>query len=861
MDTGVTAAIPAGPFVVDEIIIFQQVLRPFTEEEIEQLPPHPPSIREKAREQGGFVTEETARSDGTTPLPVPAGATVFVTVRLATKDAPDIAATTLVLDGASWGRIEVPVVVMSGAPIATAECVPPEINRIAIPGEVSTAFVSVMRAPEAATVLATLRGAGQVVRITHALAFVGERREFTEEEIAELPPHPPSIREDARRDGYIEYRETARAAAGDPLPVPRGARMHVHLEIAVPEASPPDAITDTLTLYSTTWRRIDVPIRVAIGDIHAVLSANAVSVRQGLQSDVFNVALTSVAGSDTDVQFRLGRDGDPFQVDPPLIRLPRGQTITVPVRVSVDPDPFLGAYPLYLGDYDLGFEVRAFDALWSREFPLRLTFLPGTVTVTALQPSIVALQGDRASCQVQVIVSGGYKRLTFEAGDLPFGIQMAALTWETQGPSNSVLRLDFAIHPDARPVTDHLATVRWSANDGVHTGTLQLPVTVIRRPESRMFSQPVITPAGTALGGHVELELHNDGSGRFRGHMRATGFPSYDFRVRAVVRSSSGRIAVVAQKTGSVYGTDTPGDREFRWDDNAPSEIAADQWPEIRTGSLIVNKSYEMSGLLGALSDVVVDVIGFIATAGLLSPVIPGGAALAGAILIGSELGDLTDVRVVGPGGLVGFVGAAGSAFLFGGGVAIPVLVGMAVGDLSVQHRPLRDHEESFARQVFQDTIPYERVLVTNLSGLGGREFVVPNVDGSILVNLGNGFSDPIGHVDPPRGYTEQGQIFIHEMTHVWQVAHEDVTLSFFWKAALDKLAESASYQYGPPGPPWSSFGLEAQATIVEEWSSGTSLRAVMGPVPGRSATPGGRMQDDDPYFHYIANNIRMGET
>jgi hypothetical protein len=113
MDAGVTAAIPAGPFVVDEIVIFQQVLRPFTEEEIEQLPPHPPSIREKAREQGGFVTEETARSDGTTPLPVPAGATVFVTVRLATKDAPDIAATTLVLDGASWGRIEVPVVVMS----------------------------------------------------------------------------------------------------------------------------------------------------------------------------------------------------------------------------------------------------------------------------------------------------------------------------------------------------------------------------------------------------------------------------------------------------------------------------------------------------------------------------------------------------------------------------------------------------------------------------------------------------------------------------------------------------------------------------------------------------------------------------
>jgi hypothetical protein len=128
-------------------------------------------------------------------------------------------------------------------------------------------------------------------------------------------------------------------------------------------------------------------------------------------------------------------------------------------------------------------------------------------------------------------------------------------------------------------------------------------------------------------------------------------------------------------------------------------------------------------------------------------------------------------------------------------------------------------------------------------------------VDGSILVNLGIGFDNPLTHVDPKRGYSVNGQILIHELTHAWQIAHTTFVSSVFWDAALAKVEGSAAYRYGPPGPPWSTFNLEQQASIVDEWFAGTNARAT-NPVAGRMA-----MNPNDPYFGYIANNIRLGQA
>ena len=67
----------------------------------------------------------------------------------------------------------------------------------------------------------------------------------------------------------------------------------------------------------------------------------------------------------------------------------------------------------------------------------------------------------------------------------------------------------------------------------------------------------------------------------------------------------------------------------------------------------------------------------------------------------------------------------------------------------------------------------------------------------------------------------------------------------------------SGTYLYGPAGPPYSSMGsIEARAAIIDQWfgkytKGWTSIDDVVSKLNSPAAT-------SDPYFMYIANNIRM---
>src|SRR5690349_957375 len=56
------------------------------------------------------------------------------------------------------------------------------------------------------------------------------------------------------------------------------------------------------------------------------------------------------------------------------------------------------------------------------------------------------------------------------------------------------------------------------------------------------LEQAVVTEDGSPLGGHVEVSLRADGSYSFKGYMRATGFPSYRYRLQCFVRSADGLV-------------------------------------------------------------------------------------------------------------------------------------------------------------------------------------------------------------------------------------------------------------------------------------------------------------------------------
>jgi outer membrane protein OmpA-like peptidoglycan-associated protein len=77
--------------------------------------------------------------------------------------------------------------------------------------------------------------------------------------------------------------------------------------------------------------------------------------------------------------------------------------------------------------------------------------------------------------------------------------------------------------------------------------------------------------------------------------------------------------------------------------------------------------------------------------------------------------------------------------------------------------------------------------------------------------------------------------VFIHEMTHVWQYSRAYANAADIAARCIYAQKIGAGYDV-TVGDPWNSYNLEQQAKIVEEWSKG------------------GREEDDErfPYIHYI---------
>jgi hypothetical protein len=69
--------------------------------------------------------------------------------------------------------------------------------------------------------------------------------------------------------------------------------------------------------------------------------------------------------------------------------------------------------------------------------------------------------------------------------------------------------------------------------------------------------------------------------------------------------------------------------------------------------------------------------------------------------------------------------------------------------------------------------------------------------------------------------------------------------------ALMVELSTPAGY-----GLPWSSFESEAQATLVEQWFGG--IPTVEAPNRHEGLLP---PDPADPYFSYLQNNIRRGQT
>jgi len=120
---------------------------------------------------------------------------------------------------------------------------------------------------------------------------------------------------------------------------------------------------------------------------------------------------------------------------------------------------------------------------------------------------------------------------------------------------------------------------------------------------------------------------------------------------------------------------------------------------------------------------------------------------------------------------------------------------------------------------IFMNSLPpVNKIIVTNLMSVDKRPFTVPIKTGNdvyILMNLGNAFDDPLNY--NMNGFP--GDVFIHELTHAWQIWHDDA-LRLFMDGAVNQFKNtvmSNQYRYTCDGRNLSeSYNEEQQAMIVQ---------------------------------------------
>ena len=205
-----------------------------------------------------------------------------------------------------------------------------------------------------------------------------------------------------------------------------------------------------------------------------------------------------------------------------------------------------------------------------------------------------------------------------------------------------------------------------------------------------------------------------------------------------------------------------------------------------------------------------------------------------------------------GPGRMTGALAGA-AVWLLAGPAWVPAAVvgGACAGRAVLRHRRMTAREQALAAAVFGASLPATHYIVlTDLAGVGGTCFVCPGLGGQILVNLGRrAFEDPIGCCSP--AYAAPGKLFVHELAHVWQLAHGQYFPRLLPRILAGPRAGDDCYR--PPASlerPWPRLGLEQQATVVDEWFHPGHL----GPA-GWAGTPG--MSEAHPYWAYVRDVIR----
>jgi hypothetical protein len=388
----------------------------------------------------------------------------------------------------------------------------------------------------------------------------------------------------------------------------------------------------------------------------------------------------------------------------------------------------------------------------------------------------------------------------------------------------------------------------WSIQHGVN-----------RRVGAQSLFNIVEVKTDKPVKGNVRVTIWDDGSYLVKGHMHGSGFDPYDFIVNVTIPvdfadpTYDDFVAHTAYKAGHVDGWEPFGDEErsFDWVDVGDSYEVGAFFKTLQAGGslpLVLSKAVKNVGIGGALQSLIDDVIGTHLLTDVVNTV---GGTLVMAVAIGREMEHLFGVDL-GDNGWLGFsiLTLANQQWLVipAANVILPTLPFFEDPAIVGKARPMSPEEWSWAVAIFGDTLPLpDDIIITNLKDLRDKPF--SSTDGErYLVHMGNqAFDSPTTDVDtaPGGGSTAPGELFVHELTHVWDASHSGL----LWEA------EAAVAQIDRPDSPpasdreWTKLGIEDKAMAVAHWYRLYHLNL-------NSADA-----QNDPYYHYIRDHIRTGSN
>lgn len=152
--------------------------------------------------------------------------------------------------------------------------------------------------------------------------------------------------------------------------------------------------------------------------------------------------------------------------------------------------------------------------------------------------------------------------------------------------------------------------------------------------------------------------------------------------------------------------------------------------------------------------------------------------------------------------------------------------------------RLMSNAEYQIVQRVFGNTLPWrQRIIVTNGAGAQNRPFTIPTslirvllgaaatgflapitaAVGSLTTFINLGYVMNVGSAYSSLDSTHQ-DLLVHETAHVWQGKNSTLAMSYVFNSCLNQcLRGSAAYNY-TAGQNWSSYNVEQQASIVEDW-------------------------------------------